>query len=95
VAIHNLMEDAATAEISRSQVWQWIHNAVELDDGTTVSATLVREETEAQLARVRDELGVAAWAASRFATAGELFLRLVLDDGFEQFLTLPAYDLID
>jgi malate synthase len=95
VGIHNLMEDAATAEISRSQVWQWRHNAITLDDGATVTAALVREETEAQLERVRDELGVPAWAASRFATAGDLFLRLVLDDGFEQFLTLPAYDLID
>jgi malate synthase len=85
VAIDNLMEDAATAEISRSQIWQWVHNAVTLaDTGETVTAELVRSilaETpldgpDAQAARA-------------------LFERVALDDDFTPFLTLPAYELID
>ncbi len=83
-AIDNLMEDAATAEISRSQIWQWVHGGVALDDGATVTAELVRELADAV------EL-----AGPRAADARRLFLQVALDDDFVDFLTLAAYELID
>jgi malate synthase len=85
VAINNLMEDAATAEISRSQVWQWVHNGVRLPDGTPVTADLVRSI----LAEESSKLGPES------ARAAELFDQVALDDDFVDFLTLPAYKLID
>jgi malate synthase len=87
VAINNLMEDAATAEISRSQIWQWIHQGVRLDDGTPVTAELVRRIGGEELARLGDP--------ARFKHARELFDRVALADDFEDFLTVPAYELID
>ncbi len=84
-AIHNLMEDAATAEISRSQLWQWVHNGVVLDDGTTVTKELVREV----LADTRDKLN-----GEHLALAVELFEQVALADDFVDFLTLPAYERI-
>jgi malate synthase len=87
VAINNLMEDAATAEISRSQIWQWIHQGVRLDDGTPVTAELVRRIGDEELARLGDP--------ARFKHARELFERVALADDFEDFLTVPAYELID
>jgi malate synthase len=87
VAINNLMEDAATAEISRSQIWQWIHQGVRLDDGTPVTAELVRRVVDEELARLDDP--------ARFKQARELFERVALADDFEDFLTVPAYELID
>jgi malate synthase len=95
VAIHNLMEDAATAEISRSQVWQWIHNDSRLDDGTGITAELVRRITDEELTAIRADVGEDAWAASRFADARELFETVALADDFADFLTVAAYDLID
>jgi malate synthase len=86
-ALYNLMEDAATAEISRSQVWQWIHHGVELSGGETVSPKLVRRIADEELTR----LG----SAGRFAEAREIFERVALHESFVDFLTLPAYDLID
>jgi malate synthase len=88
-AIHNLMEDAATAEISRSQLWQWVHNDVRLSNGQQVTADLVREvlaQTKATLAEQH---------ADRLDEACELFESVALDDQFVDFLTLPAYELID
>jgi malate synthase len=84
-AIDNLMEDAATAEISRSQVWQWIHNATVMDSGRVVTTDLVR----GMLAELLAELGPS------HAAAGKLFERVALADEFIDFLTLPAYELID
>ncbi|MBV9847063.1 MAG: malate synthase A [Kutzneria sp.] len=89
-AIHNLMEDAATAEISRSQVWQWVHNATTLDDGQVVTAELVRSV----LAQVRAEL-TAEGATAHLDTACELFERVALAEDFADFLTVPAYEKID
>ena len=94
VAIHNLMEDAATAEISRSQIWQWVHNDVRLDTGTTVTADLVRRIVDEELAAIRNELGEQAYADSNFEQARELFERVALADDFADFLTLPAYEAI-
>jgi malate synthase len=92
VAIFNLMEDAATAEISRSQLWQWTHNAVTLADGRQVTAELVRAMLDEETARIRDEVGEAG--AGHLERARALFERVALDDHFADFLTLPAYDLI-
>ncbi len=88
-AIHNLMEDAATAEISRSQLWQWVHNDVRLSNGQQVTAALVRDV----LAQTKATLGQEG--ANRLDEACELFESVALDDQFVDFLTLPAYELID
>jgi malate synthase len=88
-AIHNLMEDAATAEISRSQIWQWAHSSAALDDGTVVDRSLV----ERVAAEEYDALVAAGGPyAAQLATARDLFLATALDDEFVDFLTLPAYD---
>jgi malate synthase len=92
-AIHNLMEDAATAEISRSQVWQWVHNDVALaDTGEQVSAELVRKVADEVTAEVRGEIGDDAYESGRWADAREVFEEVALADDFVDFLTLPAYD---
>ncbi len=91
VGIHNLMEDAATAEISRSQVWQWVHNGTTLDSGQPVTAELVRSIAAAELAAIADEIGDSAYAASRFELARQVFEQVALADDFVDFLTLPAY----
>ncbi|MFE3171807.1 malate synthase A [Amycolatopsis sp. NPDC059090] len=86
-AIHNLMEDAATAEISRSQVWQWVKNGTQLDNGETVTAELVR----GVVADVRGELS-AEVSDDLLKPAVELFEQVALADEFPDFLTLPAYE---
>ena len=88
------MEDAATAEISRSQVWQWIHHGVELDDGRTVTPELVREIEDEQLERIRAEIGDDEWfeREGRPDASRALFEQVALADDFAEFLTLPAYD---
>ncbi|MFI0423893.1 malate synthase A [Spongiactinospora sp. 9N601] len=89
VAIFNLMEDAATAEICRSQIWQWIHNDIELSDtGITVTRALVERVIEEELTKIRTEPG---YDEARFAEAAALFREVALDDDFADFLTLPAY----
>ena len=96
VAINNLMEDAATAEISRAQIWQWVHREVVLaDGGETVTADLVRRITGEDLDRVREQIGAQAFAAGRYADARALFEQVALADEFVDFLTVPAYDSID
>jgi malate synthase len=92
-AIHNLMEDAATAEISRSQVWQWVHNDVTLaDTGEQVTAELVRKVADEVTAEVRTETGDEAYESGRWAEAREVFEEVALADDFVDFLTLPAYE---
>ncbi|NKY99740.1 malate synthase A [Nocardiopsis alborubida] len=91
VAIHNLMEDAATAEISRSQVWQWLHNDITLDNGPKVTAELVREIIDEELAAIREQLG-ADFDENLYQQAGELFTEVALADEYVDFLTLPAYE---
>jgi malate synthase len=92
VAIFNLMEDAATAEIARAQVWQWVHNDVHLDTGERVDRALVERITAEEFERILDELGD---ADGRYQQARALFERLALDNQFVDFLTVAAYDLID
>ncbi|GAA0942516.1 malate synthase A [Kribbella koreensis] len=84
VGIFNLMEDAATAEISRSQIWQWRQNNVVLDTGATVTTDLVTKLADEEIAKLEDP--------ARFATARETFLAVALDDEYIDFLTLPAYE---
>lgn len=95
VAIHNLMEDAATAEISRSQIWQQIHNGVVYEDtGNTATRELVAEELERQREVLRTEVDEASFEAY-FEPAVRLMGDLVLDEEYADFLTLPAYDLLE
>jgi len=96
VPIHNLMEDAATAEIARSQIWQWIrHPKGVLDDGRKVTVELFRQITREELARLRAELGEAAFAAGNFERAARIIDGITTAETFETFLTLPAYRAID
>lgn len=90
VPIYNLMEDAATAEISRTQVWQWVRHGAKLNDERTVTVDLVTETTQTVLADIRQELGD-AYAESRFQLASDLFLKMMTGNDFPEFLTLAAY----
>jgi malate synthase len=94
VPLYNLMEDAATAEISRTQIWQWLHHRVALDDGRPVDGALVRALLASEMEAVRAEIGPARFDGGRFKDAVALFERLVFSPMFEEFLTLPAYDLL-
>ncbi len=91
VAIFNLMEDAATAEISRSQVWQWLHNDVTLAEGRPVTAGLVEKIIAEELAAIREQYGE-AYDAARFDQAVALFKEVALADDYAEFLTIPAYE---
>jgi malate synthase len=95
VAIFNLMEDAATAEISRSQIWQWIRNQVVLDTGDVVTAELVHRIEDEELAKIKEAVGEERYASGRYDDARRLFEQVALADDYVDFLTLPAYELID
>ncbi|HEU0225119.1 MAG TPA: malate synthase A [Steroidobacteraceae bacterium] len=95
VPIHNLMEDAATAEISRAQLWQWIRHGSRMAGGQPVTLALVRQEIADQLARIRDEAGAQAFEAGHYARAASLLDSLTADPEFEPFLTLVAYRDLD
>ncbi len=95
VPVFNLMEDAATAEISRSQIWQWIRSPKGmLDDGRKVTAGMVKALVAEELPKVKVYLGDAAWAAGRYPEAAAMFEQMCTGD-YNEFLTLPAYELID
>ena len=94
VAIFNLMEDAATAEISRSQIWQWLHNDVKLTDGPAVTRDLVEQIIGEELATIRAELGD-GYDEGRYEQATSLFTEVALADQYVDFLTLPAYERLD
>ncbi len=96
VPINNLMEDAATAEISRAQVWQWIrHPRGILDDGRKVTVELFRQIMADELAAIERRVGAAAYAAGRYTVAGGLFDALTVNDDFTEFLTLPGYQYLE
>jgi malate synthase len=96
VAIFNLMEDAATAEISRAQIWQWIRSPHGvLDDGRKVTLELVRALADEEADKVKSAIGDDVFEKGRFAEARQLFDRLIADDDFAEFLTLSAYARID
>ncbi len=93
VPIFNLMEDAATCEISRTQLWQWVHHpSGVLEDGRKVTAELVRRTTDEELRKIRGDLGGGGFSRGQFTAAREIFEGLVLRDDFVDFLTLPAYE---
>jgi malate synthase len=95
VPLYNLMEDAATAEISRAQVWQWLHLKAKLDDGRAVTPDLFKATLADEMRKVRAAVGADAFKGGRFAEAIDLFSQMSLSPTFEEFLTLPAYRLID
>jgi malate synthase len=95
VPIHHLMEDAATAEISRAQLWQWVRHAVLLEDGTAVTLARVQEEAKSVLEGISREIGEAAFTAGHYTRAAEHLDRLTASQEFEPFLTLIAYADID
>jgi malate synthase len=95
VPIFNLMEDAATAEISRSQIWQWIRSPKGvLEDGRKVTKELFRQLLPEELEKVRGYLGEAQYKAGKYEEAARMFERITASDEFVEFLTLPAYETI-
>ncbi|MER5429493.1 malate synthase A [Streptomyces sp. NPDC002588] len=92
VAIFNLMEDAATAEISRSQIWQWINAGVEFEGGRKATPELAREVAARELAAIREEIGEESFTAGHWQQAHDLLLTVSLDEDYADFLTLPAYE---
>jgi malate synthase len=95
VPLDNLMEDAATAEISRAQVWQWLRHGAMLDDGTSVTRSLVVRLIDEEMQRIHDEKGDAPSGAGSFSAARAIFEGLCCDDTLHDFLTLSAYDLLE
>jgi malate synthase len=91
VPLYNLMEDAATAEISRAQVWQWMKHGASLDDGSKVDAARFSGVVDEEMKQIREEVGQAKFEEGRFADARALFERMSTSDSFGEFLTLPAY----
>jgi malate synthase len=94
-AINNLMEDAATAEISRSQVWQWVRHGAQLDDGRAVTRELVLTLEAEELDALRQTFGETNFSQGRFTEAAQLFEQVALSQQFVEFLTIPAYEHID
>ncbi|WP_142506863.1 malate synthase A [Melghirimyces algeriensis] len=95
VGINHLMEDAATAEISRAQIWQWIrHPKGILDDGRKVTVDLFQQIVEEELEQIKERIGEKRFSSGRFSDAKTLFHELTVSDEFVEFLTLPGYDRI-
>jgi malate synthase len=94
-AINSLMEDAATAEISRSQIWQWVRHGKGLEDGTVITRDLVRQVLDEEMAEIRERVGDEIWRAGRPEETREIFERVALADELIEFLTIPAYDYLD
>jgi malate synthase len=94
-AINSLMEDAATAEISRSQIWQWVHHGAKLSDGRVVTTELVRKVLDEETAKIRETVGEEVWSTGRPAATREIFDRVALSPELIEFLTIRAYDYLD
>jgi malate synthase len=95
VPIYNLMEDAATAEISRTQLWQWLHHDARLEDGRAVTREFVERAIDLEVKGLIERLGRGAFDRGRYASAAELFKRMTLGEELAEFLTLVAYDHLD
>ena len=93
-AINNLMEDVATAEIARSQIWQWVRHGTSVG-GAPLDRAAVQRVAEGELAKLHGDMGSEAYAASRFEQARDIFERVALDPNFIEFLTLPAYEFLE
>jgi malate synthase len=91
VPLFNLMEDAATAEISRSQLWQWLHHGAALDTGAAITREMIQTLAAEEMQKIRAEVGDANFAALPYAKAHEMILQLTFDANYAEFLTLPAY----
>jgi malate synthase len=91
-AIYHLMEDAATAEISRTQLWQWLHHGAQLNDGRLIDIPLYERLRSEELERIRTYVGDQAYRNGRFPEAIALFDQLVMDEDYTEFLTLLAYE---
>ena len=94
VPLYHLMEDAATAEISRTQVWQWIHHGASLSEGRPLSLSYFQSIVTEEMERVRREIGSQRFETGRFSEACDLFVRLSTSETCPEFLTLAAYDLL-
>ena len=94
-AINSLMEDAATAEISRSQIWQWVRHQRKLDDGRTITRALVLDVLDQETAKIRQAVGEETWRSGRPDETRAIFERVALTPDLIEFLTLPAYDYLD
>jgi malate synthase len=91
VGLDNLMEDAATAEISRAQIWQWIHHGARLEDGRVVTAGLVSEILDEEIARIRGSVDERTWIAGHPEETRQVFEQVALGPTLPDFLTIPAY----
>jgi malate synthase len=92
--IHNLMEDLATSEISRSQLWQWLKFGAKLDDGRPITAAMYDALLDDELQKIRAEYGAARYDGGHFKAAVELFMRMSKSEQFDEFLSIPAYELL-
>jgi malate synthase len=96
VPIYNLMEDAATSEISRSQLWQWVnHDNALLEDGRAITADLYRQHVPDVLAHIKEVVGEEQYNSGQYELASNIFEKLVTEPEFTEFLTLPAYEYLD
>ncbi len=95
VPLYNLMEDAATAEISRAQIWQWLKHNATLADGRKITTQLYDELLPQEMARIEKEVGAARFTSGNYSRAAKLFSEMSKSAQFAEFLTLPAYELID
>lgn len=91
VPIYNLMEDAATAEISRTQVWQWLHNGCQLSDGRKITGAMIRDVIKEQLDKIRGQVGEARYDAGKYPQAAALFEQMMVSPECKDFLTTEAY----
>jgi len=94
VPLYNLMEDAATAEISRAQLWQWIHSGARLDDGTPITPSYCDMVVGEVIAKIQEEVGAERYSNGHFRTAAHLFMDMIKAPKLDEFLTLPAYELL-
>jgi malate synthase len=94
VPINNLMEDAATAEISRAQVWQWVRHGAKLSDGRTLTAEMVKKTTQEEIEKLKAMIGAERYAKSKFDLAAQLFDKMMTSESFDEFLTLGAYQYV-
>jgi malate synthase len=94
VPLYNLMEDAATAEICRAQLWQWVRHGVRTAEGAQISVDAIDALLAEELDRIRRAMGAERYAHGAFGTAARLFGNMIAQEEFDEFLTLPAYDLL-
>jgi len=95
VPLYNLMEDAATAEISRAQVWQWIRHGAAMNDGRTVTREMVQSVLKQEMDTIKEAVGEKAFAAGRYETASKLFAEIMTNEEFVEFMPSFAYDFLD